>query len=276
MKNPILTLTVALLVVAGSIQAQDKAAPAPAGNLQQAASKMVLPKVDFRESTVREALEFLQQRSKALDPQGRGINVILKGDSPRLPALPPGPPPNVPGIPGLDVPGVPAAAVLAQAGGTTKITLSLENVPLTEVLKYIANLADHRIRWDEHAVMFIAPKPGKREVPDAKPRPELKVAAEPKAVMEKIKKIVLPKVDFKEATPREAFDFLMQRARSLEPEPAPFNFVLKLDGPEELSRVTFAANNLPLLEVIRYTAELSGLEVTMDPTAIVVAPPKKP
>jgi hypothetical protein len=44
---------------------------------------IIIPKVDFRDVTVAEAIEFLRQRAKALDPEGTGVNIVLK-----LPAEP--------------------------------------------------------------------------------------------------------------------------------------------------------------------------------------------
>jgi hypothetical protein len=268
MKNPILTMTAALFAAVGSIQAQQEAASPPPNQLQEAVSKWVLPKVDFREATVREALEFLAMRAKAVDPEGQGVNIILKDETPSEQ-----PPPNAPGIPGLDAP---AAAAPPAPEGVPKVTLTLNKVPLTEVFKYIGNLANHRIRWDEHAVVFIAPKPGKKDLPPAEPRPELKVAAGGKAAVDRLKKIVLPKVSFKEATAEDAFDFLSQRGKALDPEGAPVNFIVKLNEAKNVPKVTFDASKISLLETARYTAEMAGLEMTVELHAVVISAPKKP
>jgi hypothetical protein len=37
-----------------------------------------IPKVELRDVTVAEALEFLRQRSRELDPSGAGVNIVLK------------------------------------------------------------------------------------------------------------------------------------------------------------------------------------------------------
>jgi hypothetical protein len=283
MKNRIFVFAAAFILTVSSSPAQQEAvAPAapPAGKSYEAAAKLVLPKVDFRESTIREALEFLQQRSRALDPKGAkggGINIILKDEANAGPVAIPRKPPGPPPIPGLEPGPAPAApAAPAVGGATTKITLALNNVPLTEVLKYIANLSNCRIRWDENAVVFIAPAPGKMDVPEAKPRTELKVTAGAEAMVAKLKgpDYVMPKVDFRETSAREAFDFLSQRAKALGKEPAGISFVLKFEDGRELPTITYAASHLPFLDVIRYTAELGGLEVTVDPFAIVLTPQK--
>jgi hypothetical protein len=39
---------------------------------------IVIPKVEFRNVTVSEAIEFLRQKSRQLDPDGTGVNIVLK------------------------------------------------------------------------------------------------------------------------------------------------------------------------------------------------------
>lgn len=127
--------------------------------INQKLNGIILPRVDFRESTVREAIEFLVQKSKQLDPEGAGVNIVLKlddqgggGGGAPAPAAPP------PGIPGL--PADPAAAPAPMLGGggggsNTRITLSLSNVPLIEVIKYITNLANLKYKIEPFSVLIL-------------------------------------------------------------------------------------------------------------------------
>jgi hypothetical protein len=41
-------------------------------------NRIVIPKVDLRNITVSEAIEFLRQKAKQLDPEGVGVNIVLK------------------------------------------------------------------------------------------------------------------------------------------------------------------------------------------------------
>lgn len=79
---------------------------------------IILPRVDFRESTVREAIEFLVQKSKQLDPEGAGVNIVLKLDDQGggIPAPAPAPAPGG-GIPGLPDAAAPVAAPIPMVGG---------------------------------------------------------------------------------------------------------------------------------------------------------------
>ncbi|MBX7209762.1 MAG: M56 family metallopeptidase [Verrucomicrobiaceae bacterium] len=80
--------------------------PKPA--IVQSAEKIVFPTVSFRDATLTEAVEFFRVKSKEVDPEKKGINIVLVGDAAKSPA---------------------------------KLTLDLKQVPLTEALKYVTALA---------------------------------------------------------------------------------------------------------------------------------------
>jgi general secretion pathway protein D len=114
-----------------------------------------LPKVDFRESTVRSAIEFLVLKSKQLDPEGQGVNIVLKIDDQGGGAGAP-PPPPAGAIPGIDPGAVAPVAPAGGGGANAPITLTLNDVPLIEVIKYITNLANLKYKIEPSAV-FIVP-----------------------------------------------------------------------------------------------------------------------
>ncbi len=68
-------------------------------------------------------IQFLQQKSIELDPEKKGLNFVLKA----------------PGQPTPD---------------THLITLSLREVPLSEVVRYVAELAGLKLRFEENAVVL--------------------------------------------------------------------------------------------------------------------------
>ena len=118
-----------------------------------------LPKVDFRDATVREAMEYLNQRAKALDTENVGVNIVLKLDDNGGGAAPApaAPAPGGVAIPGLDAgaAAAPAAAPVNSGTGSTRITLALNDVPLIEVIKYITNLANLKYKIDPYAVYIV-------------------------------------------------------------------------------------------------------------------------
>ena len=110
-------------------------------------NRIIIPRIDLRDTTVREAVEFLKQRSRELDtstddPQGkRGVNIVLKLN---------------PSRPDLTVP--PAEGPTpAPVGGTadTRVTLSLTNVPVIEALRYLTELAGLKYKIEPYAVSIV-------------------------------------------------------------------------------------------------------------------------
>jgi len=83
------------------------------------ANKIILPSVKFRDVTLAEAIEFIRAKSREFDPDKQGVNILLKGD-----------------------------------GGTAKITLSLKDVPISEALRYCAELAGHKLSADDNALIL--------------------------------------------------------------------------------------------------------------------------
>ena len=117
-------------------------------------NKIIFPKIDFQSSTVREAIEFLVTKSKALDPTNQGVNIVLKLGDEGGGASAPAPAPVPPGIPGLEA--APGGIPAAPGGGSgTRITLTLNNVPLIEVIKYITNLANLKYKIEPFAVNIV-------------------------------------------------------------------------------------------------------------------------
>jgi general secretion pathway protein D len=109
-------------------------------------NRIIIPRIDLRDTTVREAVEFLKQRSRELDtstddPQEkRGVNIVLK---------------LRPSQPDLTLP--PAEGPTPPAGGTadTRVTLSLTNVPLIEALRYLTELAGLKYKIEPYAVSIV-------------------------------------------------------------------------------------------------------------------------
>src|SRR4029079_8595830 len=123
-------------------------------------NSIIIPHVEFRDTTIREAIDFLREQAAESDPSGQGVNIVL-----RLAPLGQIAPPSVPVAPlptgtGTPVPGAPAQAppvgAPAQVGpngspgvpipvvtgpAAARITVTLDNIPLGEALRYIANQA---------------------------------------------------------------------------------------------------------------------------------------
>ncbi len=127
---------------------------------------IVLPKLEFRDATIREAIDYLKRKSVELDlPSHQGVNIVLKlesqgGGIEAAPAPAPAAP-AAPVIPGLEpLPGAAAAPAGAPAVSNTnpndaRITVSLTNIPLGEALRYVTSLAGLKYKVEDYAVSVV-------------------------------------------------------------------------------------------------------------------------
>ncbi len=141
-------------------------------------NSIIIPRIEFRDATIREAIDFLREQAVENDTTGtgkRGVDIVLRmvplGQvaAPQPPVAPAGSP--VP--PTTAAPGAPGAAG-APAGGTTpatgpagavrpvapvsnepRITITLNQIPLGEALRYIAAQAGLKVKVEPYAVSII-------------------------------------------------------------------------------------------------------------------------
>jgi len=117
-------------------------------------NRIIIPKIELRDSTIREAVEFLKQRSRELDTttddpkQKRGVNIVLK-----LPDAAIAPP--VVDATAVPAPDAAAGTAAAPVTADTKITLSLTNVPLIEALRYLTELSGLKYKIEPYAVSIV-------------------------------------------------------------------------------------------------------------------------
>lgn len=99
----------------------------------------------------------------------------------------------------------------------------------------------------------------------------------------KLDDIIIPRIDFNEATVREALDFIKQRATALDTTEQDashrgVNIVLKLapDAPEANQRITLSLTDIPLRAAIDYVAKAANLKLKVEPYAVAVVPQSEP
>lgn len=115
--------------------------------IQQKLNNIIIPLVDFDNTTVEEALDFLRLRARELDPEPdesrKGLNFIIRK-------------PRVVGDGGGGDPDLAADAGPVANPGTLRIKeLKLRNVPLGTVLQYIVDATRLRFKLDEHSVVLL-------------------------------------------------------------------------------------------------------------------------
>jgi general secretion pathway protein D len=133
---------------------------------------IIIPKIEFRDASIREAMDFLRQQAAANDPNPegrRGVDIVLRlnqiGGTPVQPA-----PASLAPIPGAatssdeDEEDEPAAAptpvMVAPAPPTiaptdARITITLNEIPLGEALRYVASQAGLKVKVEPYAVSII-------------------------------------------------------------------------------------------------------------------------
>jgi general secretion pathway protein D len=118
----------------------DQGSSSNVANVFEKLERIVIPELNFTDVDVADAVRFLVEQSKALDPERKGVNFVLKVHS----TAPPAPP--TPATPGAPAP--PQQAPTVQR----TFSLNLRQVPLLEVLRFITNLTNLQFKVEEHAV----------------------------------------------------------------------------------------------------------------------------
>ncbi len=208
----------------------------PANAFHVKAKQLVLPRVQFKNAKLSEAVEYLRRKSVEIDPAKNGLNILLR----------------------------------ASDKGDPEITLDVSDVRFSEALGYVAQLSGSVVTYESYAVL-ITPQANKTKAPVAAPQ-----TAAPKAVLpatdltKRAAGIILPSVEFREASVEEALEFFRVKARDLDPAKQGVNILLKAGDPAKAVELTLSLKNVPLTEALRYVAELANLELQADDNAFLL------
>jgi general secretion pathway protein D len=148
------------------------------GGTAQVSNKLttiIIPRLEFRDASLREAVDFLREQAIENDPatEGkRGVNIVIPPSlAVQRVVTPPGavsPAPAGAGAPatapaGTPLAGAPPAAAANRAGNLPaapppergNITIELNQIPLGEALRYIANQAGLKVKVEPYAVSLV-------------------------------------------------------------------------------------------------------------------------
>ena len=201
---------------------------------QLKAQSIILPKVDLRGATIAEALEFLRTKTRELDPGHDGLNFVL-----------------------LDPP------------ASSTITVSLVDIPVIECLRYFTNLCNLRLVMEDSALVVCPLQTGKiAAAGNLPPTP-----SKGKGMAARAADIIIPTVTFRGATLWEAVEFLTIKSQSLDPEGQGVKVTLAATG-RDLSNIRLDVDlkSIPLSAAARYCAMLSGLELRVSDTGLIIQP----
>ena len=132
-------------------------------------NSIIIPKIEFRDASIREAIDFIRQQAAANDPtpEGRrGVDIVLRLAPLGRPATeiiapidsslpPPVTPEGTTTAPATATP-IPAMIQPPATSPTdARITLTLNDIPLGEALRYIASQAGLKVKVEPFAVSII-------------------------------------------------------------------------------------------------------------------------
>jgi beta-lactamase regulating signal transducer with metallopeptidase domain len=213
--------------------ASDAKAPVPESAARAKAEKIVLPKVEFRDTSVADAVDFLNRKSVELDPAHGGVNIVLK-----------------------------AATEIDKAA----ITVSLSKIPVYEALQYIAKLSELEISDGPDAIFLYPAGRGAGRIAILAP-------GSPEAMFkDRADKLIIPHIHFEEAGVIEAVRFLRATIAEAAPDAQGVNIVVKDFKQGNGPSITLDLRNIPLTEAVRYITELAGLDLDVSANAFYLHP----
>ncbi|MFD0894891.1 hypothetical protein KBB96_04255 [Luteolibacter ambystomatis] len=215
--------------------------------------EIVIPEVDFADTTLEEAVAYLRLVSTADDPgtgTPKGINFVIQVKN------------------GVQLPRMKS--------------LRLKNVPLAIALKYVCDQTRMSYRVDEAGSVILAPQ----TLGDGAAPPT--AASSGQAYLNnKLKAIVIPSIQFEDTTLEEAINLLRKRSVELdvkETDPAKkgVNFVIRQRKGEEAPGANpeegspkikgLRLQNVPLGTALKYIADQTRMTCTVDDYAVTLVP----
>jgi hypothetical protein len=126
-------------------------------------------------------------------------------------------------------------------------------------------------------ITFVRGAENKAPAKGTEPEPTSTVRQNPGAKLtEKLNRIILPVLHFKEATIEEALEYLRTQSRALDKSPGPsdtkgVNFILRQEKNPEKTSITLDLKDVPLSEALRYVTELSQRVYKVESEGVIVA-----
>ncbi len=234
-------LMLGLSLVVGATHAQTQtSAPTQAakGSLQNVAEDIIIPAVQFSDTTLKDAVAFFHSatRNPKVNPTGRAIQITYPESS------------------------------------SAKLTLDLISVPLSQALYYVAELSELKVHY-KGDVIALEPMSSqeivnsRQPVPTKTPNSQLWASA-----------IRIPEVQFKEATMAEVSQFFVAKTQQADPGGANLHVLFLKDEANPPTRISLNLKNATLWDALQHTAKAAKWRIDASAKAIYVMPdvtPKK-
>lgn len=222
-----------VVIVFFSIAIEAKTTPA---YIQDYLNGILIPRVEFQNTPLHEALDILREQSvklniREVDPNKKGIDIVLY------------------------------TGVSENKRADTLVTLKMENVSLGNALKRVAALSKMQYVIEPHAVLIVPPE---WRAPKKDPEESIKT-----------KSIIIPNFEFQNTPLSAAFSFLQQKSVELEYiEKNPAKKGIKIMIPPNLvkdvhnKKISLRLRNIPLGIALRYTAMQAGMQCEYEPGVV--------
>jgi len=94
------------------------------------------------------------------------------------------------------------------------------------------------------------------------------------SIEQRLRQIIVPRVEFNQASIFDVINFLNIRSKELDPSPQKkgFNFVSKIGPDTPTNDVTMSVRDMPMLEVLRYACQLANVKFQIGEFAITIVP----
>jgi general secretion pathway protein D len=89
-------------------------------------------------------------------------------------------------------------------------------------------------------------------------------------INQKLRSIIIPSLEFRDASIEDAVAFLNAKSKELDPEKQGINFILRPDVPETAKTFTLSLRNVPMEQALRYISQLAGVKYKVEEFAVLV------
>ncbi|MFA5191736.1 MAG: STN domain-containing protein [Verrucomicrobiia bacterium] len=94
------------------------------------------------------------------------------------------------------------------------------------------------------------------------------------AIEAPLQKMIVPKIEFREATLSDVLSFLHKISGELSPDKKPVSFVFHAPSGTTIPTVTLSLHQAPMLDVLRYITTTTGLAYKVEPHAVIIYKPQ--
>lgn len=180
-------------------------------------NEIIIPLIDCEDVSLEEAIDFISSKVRELDtaepnPAYRGIGFHVR-------------PPEAAAK--QDMQAAESGLRVEDQGGPRIRELRLTHIPASSALKYICMLTKMKLSIGERGLEISPSVNGDLGLAG-------EVDAQAKAqLQQRIKEIIIPKIDFEDVTINEAVEFLRMKTQEMEPQKGLNFIIIRIDGDRE-------------------------------------------